>query len=116
MEPETSRPPQTIRALRRERGWTQFDLALRVGVRPQTVYLWETGRRIPQVPQLRRLGQVFGLCSDDIVLEPVEGSVDGDRRRPRAGRDGAGVVPGRDAEGRAVVRGQNSRVVRPDDV
>ncbi len=60
---------KTIRALRRDRGWTQFELALRVGVQPQTVYLWERGRRMPQVPQLRRLGRVFGLCSDEIELD-----------------------------------------------
>jgi DNA-binding XRE family transcriptional regulator len=59
---------KTIRALRRERGWTQFELALMVGVQPQAIYLWETGRRTPQVPQLRKLGKIFGMCSDDIVL------------------------------------------------
>ena len=62
---------KTIRALRLERGWTQFELALKVGVQPQTVYFWESGRRTPLVRQLRRLGQVFGLCSDEIDLEPV---------------------------------------------
>lgn len=61
---------KTIRELRLERGWTQFELALAVGVRPQTVYLWESGRRVPQVLQMRRLGQVFGRCSDEIALEP----------------------------------------------
>jgi DNA-binding XRE family transcriptional regulator len=64
---------KTIRALRLERGWTQFELALKVGVQPQTVYFWESGRRTPLVPQLRRLGQVFGLCSDEIDLEPGPG-------------------------------------------
>jgi transcriptional regulator with XRE-family HTH domain len=63
---------KTIRALRQERGWTQFELALRVGVQPQTVYLWERGRRLPHVPQLRRLGAIFGLCSDAIDLGPLE--------------------------------------------
>lgn len=58
----------TIRQLRQERGWTQYELAQQVGVHPQAVYLWETGRRTPQVPQLRKLGQLFGLCSDDIEL------------------------------------------------
>jgi DNA-binding XRE family transcriptional regulator len=61
---------KTIRALRRERGWTQFELALKVGVQPQAVYFWESGRRTPQVPQLRKLGQVFDMCSDDIELSP----------------------------------------------
>lgn len=28
----------TIRRLREERGWSHFDLALKVGVRPETVY------------------------------------------------------------------------------
>jgi DNA-binding XRE family transcriptional regulator len=59
---------KTIRALRQARGWTQFELALAVGVQPQTVYLWESGRRLPQVPQMRRLGEVFELCSDEIDL------------------------------------------------
>ena len=63
---------KTIRALRRERGWTQFDLALAVGVQPQTIYLWEKGQRLPRVPQLRKLGRIFDICSDDVVLEPLD--------------------------------------------
>lgn len=59
---------KTIRQLRQELGWTQYELAQKVGVHPQAVYLWETGRRTPQVPQLRKLGRHFGLCSDDIAL------------------------------------------------
>jgi DNA-binding XRE family transcriptional regulator len=65
---------KTIWELRRERGWTQFDLALAVGVQPQTVYLWESGRRQPQVTQMRKLGQVFGICSDEIDLTRVRES------------------------------------------
>lgn len=65
----------TIRELRQEQGWTQFELALKVGVQPQTVYLWESGRRMPLVPQLRKLGRLFQLCSDEIVLvEPSSGA------------------------------------------
>ena len=73
---------QTIRELRRERGWSQYELALKVGVHPQAVYLWESGRRTPQVPQLRTLGQLFGLCSDEIDL----------------------AIPGRDRRGRPATR------------
>jgi DNA-binding XRE family transcriptional regulator len=80
----------TIRELRRERGWTQFQLALAVGVQPQTIYLWESGRRLPQVPQLRKLGEVFGLCSDEIALEFGAGP---------HGR------PGRDQHGEVLTRG-----------
>jgi transcriptional regulator with XRE-family HTH domain len=58
----------TIRQLREERGWSQFDLALKVGVRPETVYQWETGRAIPKVLQLRKLAEIFGISSDTITL------------------------------------------------
>ena len=68
---------KTIRALRQARGWTQFELALKVGVQPHSVYLWESGRRMPQVPQLRKLGVIFGMCSDDIDLEPVRDRAQG---------------------------------------
>ena len=78
---------KTIRELRQDRGWTQFELALKVGVQPQAVYLWETGRRLPQVQQLRRLGQVFGLCSDDIVLESAKRLAHAETKRARADRD-----------------------------
>lgn len=78
---------KTIRELRQERGWTQFELALKVGVRPQAVYLWEHGRRTPQVPQLRKLGKLFGLCSDEIVLvEASTASVTDRSHRPRRGQ------------------------------
>jgi transcriptional regulator with XRE-family HTH domain len=101
---------KTIRALRQERGWTQFELALKVGVQPQAVYQWESGRRTPQVPQLRKLGQVFGLCSDDIDLESIG---DGASRapashQPRAERRPGERAPGRDQAGRPVVRSRES--------
>lgn len=100
----------TIRALRQERGWTQFELALKVGVQPQAVYLWESGRRTPQVPQLRKLGQVFGLCSDEIDLESIGDGAGraSASRQPRAERRLGERAPGRDQAGRPVIRGRDS--------
>ena len=76
---------KSIGELRRARGWTQFELALAVGVQPQTVYLWESGRRQPQVPQMRKLGQVFGICSDEIDLTPVRETYHATSRRGEQG-------------------------------
>lgn len=113
---------KTIRELRRERGWTQFELALAVGVQPQTVYLWESGRRLPHVPQMRRLGQVFDLCSDDIVLEPEAGPRRSAPHRARTDRrtgesasvrDVAGGALTRRAEGSAVEGGGSDRPGAP---
>ena len=96
---------KTIRELRRERGWTQFELALAIGVQPQTIYLWESGRRMPQVPQMRKLGEVFGLCSDAIALEPEADRPSSTPHWARADRRPGEPVPGRDRAGRAMTRG-----------
>jgi transcriptional regulator with XRE-family HTH domain len=65
------RATRTIRELRQERGWTQSKLAMKVGVQPHSVYLWESGRRTPRVAHLRKLGQVFEISWDEILLEPT---------------------------------------------
>jgi DNA-binding XRE family transcriptional regulator len=96
---------KTIRQLRSERGWTQFQLALAVGVQPQTVYLWESGRRMPQVPQLRKLGEVFGLCSDEIALEPATERRRSAPRLARADRHPGESAAGQERDGRALTRG-----------
>ena len=80
----------TIDMLRRQRGWTQFELALAVGVQPQTIYLWESGRRQPKVSQMRKLGKVFGMCSDEIDLAqtpPAHAATDDSEQQGRPGRD-----------------------------
>ena len=105
---------KTIRQLRQERGWTQFELALRVGVQPQAVYFWESGRRTPQVPQLRKLGQLFGVCSDEIALEPGSDPAAA-MHRARANRRSGEAVPGRNPDGRAVTRGRDAEAVGRDD-
>lgn len=106
---------KTIRALRQEQGWTQFELALRVGVQPQAVYLWESGRRMPQVPQLRRLGELFGICSDEIILEPIGEASTVTGHRTRATRHRGEPTPGRDPNGHAVTRGRGVSATDRDD-
>jgi transcriptional regulator with XRE-family HTH domain len=106
---------KTIRTLRQEQGWTQFELALRVGVQPQAVYLWETGRRTPQVPQLRKLGQLFGICSDEIILESASGPSTPAPHRARADRRAGEQIPGRDPDGRALTRGRDAAALSRDD-
>lgn len=59
---------KTIRELRAERGWTQVELAFKLGVTPSTVYNWEKGRFEPRVSQLRDLARVFDVKMDDIEL------------------------------------------------
>lgn len=103
----------TIRELRQARGWTQFELALKVGVQPQAVYLWESGRRIPQVAQLRKLGALFGICSDEIDLVVARNAED--VQRPHADRHPDEPVPGRSRGGRAAPRGDRHAARSPTE-
>ena len=105
----------TIRQLRQEKGWTQFELALQVSVQPQTVYLWESGRRLPQVTQLRKLGLLFGICSDEIALEPLSETSAPAAHRARTDRSPREQVPGRSQDGRAVTRGHAATAADRDE-
>lgn len=53
-----------LRVLRAERGWSQAELAERLGVSRQTVNAIETGRYDPSLPLAFALARLFG--------EPIE--------------------------------------------
>ena len=64
---------KTIRQLREEKGLTQLQLAVELGVTPSTIYTWESGRSELKVRQLRKLAELFGVSMDVIALEEAEG-------------------------------------------
>lgn len=59
---------QTIRELRERHGWSQVEVANRVGVTPSAVYNWEKGKNEPRLTQLRALSRVFGVSLDQLAL------------------------------------------------
>lgn len=73
---------KTIRELRQTQGLTQQDLAVKLGLSVATVGTWERGATLPSARQLRALGQLFGICSDEIEL--IERPEARRRRRGRA--------------------------------
>lgn len=65
---------KTIRELRDERGWSQFELAVKIGVTPTAISAWERGAYEPRAGQLRKMAQAFSVSMDDIAFEsPAEG-------------------------------------------
>lgn len=50
-----------LRVLRAERGWSQQDLAERLGVSRQSVNAIETGKYDPSLPLAFRIAQVFAM-------------------------------------------------------
>jgi putative transcriptional regulator len=61
-----------LRVLRAERGWSQADLAERLGVSRQSVNAIETGKYDPSLPLAFRLARLFGLRIEE-VFEDAEG-------------------------------------------
>ena len=52
--------PESIRAFRRAKRWTQAQLAERLGVTRQQVNGWEKGRMLPSLSSLMRLDEIAG--------------------------------------------------------
>ena len=58
----------TVRELRTERGWTQADLAQRLGVSRNSVNAIETGRYEPSLTLAMRIARVFGMSVEKIFF------------------------------------------------
>jgi len=59
--------------MRGERGWTQLELAIKLGVTPLTIQNWERGKYEPAASNLRQIAQTFGVSMDDITLVEEQG-------------------------------------------
>lgn len=53
-----------IRRFRTEKGWTQEELAGRIGVSAQAVSKWETGQSLPDISQVPLIARAFDISTD----------------------------------------------------
>jgi len=53
--------------LRKEKGWTQSELADRLGITNKAVSKWETGESFPETSQLVPLASLFGVSVDELL-------------------------------------------------
>ncbi len=56
-----------IAALRKKAGWSQQTLAEKLGVSPQAVSKWESGKNLPDIDVFRELAWLFHMTMDSIV-------------------------------------------------
>ena len=56
-------------ALRREHGYSQEELAYKLGVSRQAVSKWETGASDPSTSNLFALARLFGVRAEDLLRE-----------------------------------------------
>ena len=57
-----------LRVLRAERGWSQAELAEKVGVSRNSINAVENGKFDPSLPLAFRIVDVFGLKVEDVFL------------------------------------------------
>lgn len=63
---------QRICELRTALGWSQVQLATRVGAAKQTIFNWENENIQPSIEMLVRLSKIFGVTTDYLLgLEDV---------------------------------------------
>lgn len=60
--------PARIRSLRTRQGWTQAELAQRLGTDPVTVSRWERGTSAPRPSAIMQLARFEGTSSDVLAL------------------------------------------------
>ena len=58
-----------LRVLRAERGWSQADLADRLGVSRQSVNAIETGKYDPSLPLAFRVARLFELAIEQVFQD-----------------------------------------------
>lgn len=61
-----------LKVLRAERGWSQADLAERLGVARQSVNAIETGKFDPSLPLAFRIGRLFGQKVEEIFEDDAQ--------------------------------------------
>ena len=64
---------QALRAQRKAQGWTQYELAQRVGCDESTINHWEKGRTNPSLKTVINLADLFGCSLDEILGRRVKG-------------------------------------------
>lgn len=60
---------QKIQALRKEKGWSQGDLAKKLGYLQPHVNRWEKGKKYPSVTALKKLAKLFNVSIDILVYD-----------------------------------------------
>ena len=87
---------ERLQELRRARGFSQEELADRLGVSRQAVSKWENGQGKPELDNVVRLAEIYGVTTDYLLAgkaaPPAPGETAPPWRADRAFRRAAAVI------------------------
>lgn len=63
---------ENIKALRKNKGFTQDELASRLNVVRQTVSKWEKGYSVPDAEMLQKMAEIFETDVSQLLGKPIE--------------------------------------------
>lgn len=63
---------EKIMILRKQKGWSQEQLAEQLGVSRQAVSKWESGASVPDLDKILNLSNLFGVCTDYLLKDEIE--------------------------------------------
>lgn len=64
--------PEKLQKLRKERGWSQEELATRITVSRQAVSKWELGTAVPDTDNIVQLSELFGVTTDYLIKDKLD--------------------------------------------
>ena len=67
---------EQIRRLRREKNFTQAELAERIGINKQNISRYESGKAEPRKSTLRKLAEVLEVTTEQLLSRGTEGEND----------------------------------------
>lgn len=59
---------------RKRNGWSQEELADKLGVSRQSVSKWESAQSVPDLNRIIKLAEIFGVTTDYLLKEELENS------------------------------------------
>ena len=66
-----------IITLRKKNGWSQEELAEKVGVSRQAISKWESAQSVPDLDKILRMSEIFGVTTDFLLKDEMEEETSG---------------------------------------
>ena len=63
---------EKIMTLRKQRGWSQEELAQQLSVSRQSVSKWESGASVPDLDKILKMSEIFDVSTDTLLKEEIE--------------------------------------------
>ena len=72
-----------ISELRRQRGWSEYQLSLKSGLTQSTISSWYRKNTLPTIPSLEKICDAFGISLSQFFMEEEEESMIVSRQETR---------------------------------